>query len=88
MENPELNEPTVEELIAKALAAEVIDQEFAEDLRDSTDFEEALGMFYTYVIEKGDDPEALLTEWGISEPTRPRAPFLRFINRLKQIFKR
>lgn len=58
----------MEELVTKALAANVIDQDFAEDLRGSADLEEALGMFYTHVIEKGDDPEALLTEWGITEP--------------------
>lgn len=67
MENPQLNEPTVEELVTKALEADVIDQEFAEELRESADLEEALGMFYTYVIEKGDDPEVLLAEWGITE---------------------
>ena len=59
-------EPTVEELITKALEAEVIDQEFAEELRDSADLEEALGMFYTYVIEEGGDPEELLREWNIT----------------------
>lgn len=67
METPQPNEPTIEELVTKALAANMIDQEFAGDLRSSADLEEALGMFYTYVIEKGDDPEALLAEWGITE---------------------
>lgn len=59
----------MEELAAKALEAEVIDQDFAEDLCDSADLEVALGMFYTYVIEKGDDPKALLIEWGFIEQT-------------------
>jgi hypothetical protein len=62
-----MNEPTVEELVTKALAADVIDQEFAGDLRSSADLEEALGMFYTYALEHGNDPEALLAEWDITE---------------------
>ncbi|WP_280448613.1 hypothetical protein [Nocardia brasiliensis] len=57
-------------MATKALAANVIDQEFAEDLRNCADLKEALGMFYTYVIEKGDDPEALLIEWSIIEQNR------------------
>lgn len=69
MDNASTNEPTVEELVAKALRANVIDQEFAGDLRSSADLEEALGMFYTYALEQGDgdDPEALLRGWGIIE---------------------
>jgi hypothetical protein len=67
LDNASTNEPTIEELATKALAADVIDQEFAGHLRGSADLEEALGMFYTYVIEKGDDPEALLAEWGITK---------------------
>lgn len=59
-------EPTVEELVTKALAAGAIDEAFAEDLRNSADLEEALGMFYTFVITEGADPEALLQEWGIT----------------------
>lgn len=67
MGNSQSNEPTVEELIAKALAADVIDQEFAGDLRSSADLEEALGMFYAYALEHGNDPEVLLVEWDITE---------------------
>lgn len=58
-------ESTVEELVTKALAAKVIDAEFADDMRGAADMEDALGMFYTHVIEQGDDPEALLWEWNI-----------------------
>ena len=65
MQNPAENIPTVEELIAKALAAEAIDEEFSEDLRSSADLDEALGMFYTYVIEQGGDPELLLRQWNM-----------------------
>lgn len=61
-----MDKPTVEELTTKALTAGVIDQEFAEDLRESADLEEALGMFYTHALEHGNDPEALLAEWGIT----------------------
>jgi hypothetical protein len=67
LDDASTNEPTVEELVTKALAADVIDPEFARDLRSSADLQEVLGMFYTYVIEKGDDPKALLAEWDITE---------------------
>lgn len=65
MKNSAQNTPAVEELVTKALAADVIDEGFAEDLRCSSDLDEALGMFYTYVIEQGDDPEELLRQWNI-----------------------
>lgn len=67
MENQQSSEPTVEELTTKALEADVIDQDFAGELRSSTDIEEALGMFYTHALEHGHDPEALLAKWGITE---------------------
>ena len=70
MENLSSDEPTVEELVAKALAANVIDEEFAEDLRGSTDLEEALGMFYTYITEESHhDPTDLLQQRNIIDPT-------------------
>lgn len=62
-------EPTTEELVTKALAAGVIDQDFADDLRDSEDLNEALGMFYTHITSEGGQPDDLLVEWGIIEPT-------------------
>jgi len=34
-------------------------------MRACTDLEEVLGLFYTYVIENGDDPKAMLREWNI-----------------------
>jgi len=69
VESKAQEEPTVDELVEKALQAKVIDAEFAEELRGSADMEDALGMFYTYVIEKGESPDELLAEWGIIEPT-------------------
>ena len=57
MDNTSTNEPTVEELVTKALAAEVIDQEFAGDLRSSADLEEALSAFYAYIIEGAATPD-------------------------------
>jgi hypothetical protein len=66
MENVSADEPTVEELVTKALEAEVINEEFAEDLRASADLEEALGMFYTHIIEEGGDPETLLQQLNIT----------------------
>lgn len=74
MVNPQPNRPTIEELVTKALRANVIDHEFAGDLRNSADLEEALGMFYTYALEYGDDPEALLTKWGVIEPNSTTEP--------------
>lgn len=59
------SQPTTEELVAKALGAEVIDEDFAIELRVSADLDEALGIFYTYVIEQGEDPETLLRKWNI-----------------------
>lgn len=59
------DEPTTNELIAKAVKAGVIDQEFAQDMRGAS-LEEALGMFYTHAIEQGEDPDELLREWGIA----------------------
>lgn len=66
MENIPAGEPTIEELIAKALASGVINEEFAEDLHYSEDLEEALGMFYTRMTEQGRDPKFLLKQWGIT----------------------
>jgi hypothetical protein len=67
MESQSTDEPTIEELVTKALGANVIDEEFAEELRGSEDLEEALGMFYTHTFEQGDNPEALLRGWDIIE---------------------
>ncbi len=60
--------PTIEELVTKALNAQVIDTDTAEELRASEDMEEALGMFFSYVIQEDQgDPEGLLKSWGIIE---------------------
>jgi hypothetical protein len=66
VENLPPDEPTVEELVTKALTEGVIDEDFAEDLRNSADLEEALGMFCTHTIEEGNDPELLLQQWNIT----------------------
>ncbi len=68
MENKPKDEPTVDELVEKALGAKVIDNEFADDIRNSADIEEALGMFYTHIIDEGGYPDDLLVEWDIIEP--------------------
>lgn len=62
-----MSEPTVDELVDKALQAGAIDAVFAEELRASADIGEAIGMFYTYALEAGNDPDALLAEWEITE---------------------
>ena len=61
------SEPTVEELVAKALAAGAITEEFAEELREYAELSDALGEFYTYIIADSGDPDAMLREWNIIE---------------------
>jgi hypothetical protein len=59
------DEPTIEELVGKALASETIDDEFAGELRGCTTFGEALEAFYNRLTQEGQDPEPLLSEWNI-----------------------
>lgn len=69
--NEALESPTIEGLIAKALDAGVIDDDFAQRLRASSDIVEVLGEFYAHVIlEDRGDPTELLRSWGIADPQK------------------
>ena len=67
-------EPTVEELVSKALEVNMIDAESADDLRGCDDLEEALGVFYGYMTDQGEDPDVLLADWGIIERGDAKVP--------------
>lgn len=61
--------PTIENLVEKALAAQVISADDAADLLECDGLEEAVSIFYTLTADTDHDTRSLLKEWNIIEPT-------------------
>lgn len=60
------NEPTVANLTEAC--RELLDKESLEALAECADFDEAMGLAFTMLIENGiDDPEQFLREMGLIE---------------------
>jgi len=59
--------PTIAEIVQKARDAEVIDDEFAEELLRSTDLDEVLDNLASYLDQHGHNYLELFSQWDVIE---------------------